>query len=194
MLILTFWIVGARPIAVLFLFLFSLYLMWRRAVFRFNIRSKLNIPGSFSEDAIVHTCCSFCAVCQESRESKAVQLRVLDFCFGDELQLQQEVHDRALGRSGASVVPTEDILPDNGNFFTHIQAVSKTSKVILGLSAFVCLVSFTLLIMTGRGENILILLLVFVQPIAILYFVYWVPRRQFALLDFVIKSFAVGFW
>jgi Cys-rich protein (TIGR01571 family) len=168
------------------------YFIWRRANYRYAIRAKYNIPGHFSDDVLAHTACICCAVCQESREAKLRLLPRLDYCFGDSLAEQEMIHDRALGRANSAL--TENLVPESGNILSHLQAVSKTSRLIVVLSAVVCFLSFVVLIGMGRAYNILVLLLVFVQPLAILYFVYWRSRRQYALLDFVIKTFAVGFW
>lgn len=40
----------------------------------------------------------------------------------------------------------------------------------------------------------MVLFFVFLQPLAIMYFFYWKTRRQYALLDIVVKLYAVGFW
>jgi hypothetical protein len=58
----------------------------------------------------------------------------------------------------------------------------------------VACLSFILLIAVKRSQNIAVLFFVFLQPIVILYIVYWRKRRQYASFDFVIKCFAVGFW
>lgn len=50
------------------------------------------------------------------------------------------------------------------------------------------------LISSDHAQNILILLLVFIQPFVILYFTYWRYHRIHASLDYVIKLFAVGFF
>jgi hypothetical protein len=77
---------------------------------------------------------------------------------------------------------------------SHIKSISKTSRLILALSALVASLSFVLLIAVKRSQNIAVLFFVFLQPIMILYIVYWRKRRQYASFDFVIKCFAVGFW
>lgn len=77
---------------------------------------------------------------------------------------------------------------------SHIKSISKTSRLILALSAVVACLSFILLLAVKRSQNIAVLFFVFLQPIVILYFVYWRKRRQYASFDFVIKCFAVGFW
>ena len=183
---------GIGPTAILIGIAIGCFLVWRRANFRSNIRARYNIPGTLTDDLLIHGFCSCCAVCQESREAKLRNLPRLDFCFADSLTEQEVIHEQALGRNNQNL--TENLIPESGNFFTHVQAVSRTSRVILVLSCIFSVLSFVYLIIAGRGQNILILFLVFVQPVAILYFVYWRKRRQHALLDFVIKSFAVGFW
>ena len=55
-------------------------------------------------------------------------------------------------------------------------------------------ISFFGLILAKKSQNIAVLFLVFLQPILILYFVYWRARRQYASLDFVVKCYAVGYW
>ena len=66
--------------------------------------------------------------------------------------------------------------------------------MLLTFSGIVSTFALISLIYNGAGQNIIVLFFVFLQPLLILYFVYWRPRRQFASLDFVIKCFAVGFW
>jgi hypothetical protein len=56
---------------------------------------------------------------------------------------------------------------------------------------FVCFLLFGLAL---RAQEIVVLLVAFLQPFTILYFVYWRARRQHASLDLVIKCFFVGFW
>ena len=40
------------------------YSAWRRAKIRTEIRQKLSIPGTFSNDMVTHSCYSLCAICQ----------------------------------------------------------------------------------------------------------------------------------
>jgi hypothetical protein len=56
------------------------------------------------------------------------------------------------------------------------------------------LVCFLLFGLALRSLEIIVLLVAFLQPFTILYFVYWRARRQHASLDLVIKCFFVGFW
>jgi RsiW-degrading membrane proteinase PrsW (M82 family) len=58
----------------------------------------------------------------------------------------------------------------------------------------VALIAIVILSATKRARNVAVLLLVFVQPLLILYFIYWRYNRNYASLDYVIKLFAVGFW
>jgi hypothetical protein len=52
------------------------------------------------------------------------------------------------------------------------------------------------LLKAGRGLSLIVLILVFVQPFLILYFVYWrdPEKNKHVSLDYVIKLFAVGFF
>lgn len=192
LLFLILFLAGTGPLSLIIGIAVGCFLVWRRANFRSSIRAKYNIPGTLTDDLLIHGFCSCCAVCQESREAKLRNLPRLDFCFADSLSEQESIHEQALGRNNQNL--TENLIQESGTFFSHVQAVSRTSRVILVLSCIFSVLSFIFLILIGRGQNILILFLVFVQPLAILYFVYWQKRRQYALLDFVIKSFAVGFW
>lgn len=75
-----------------------------------------------------------------------------------------------------------------------MRAISNTSKLILGLSLAAACISSFLLIWKGSGSAILVLILIFLQPFLILYFVYWRARREYTSLDYVIKCFAVGYF
>lgn len=75
-----------------------------------------------------------------------------------------------------------------------MRAISNTSKLILGLSLAAACISSFLLIWRGPGSAILVLILIFLQPFLILYFVYWRARREYTSLDYVIKCFAVGYF
>lgn len=169
-----------------------LYLAYRRAYFREKIREKLLIPGTFLDDLMKHICCSCCAVCQEAREANESSLLVLDYCSGERIEMQEIAHDIATGRINSTLqTPTTD---DGGTFWNHLRNISQTSKIILFLCAIVSVFSFIILFVTKKEKNLIVLCLTFLQPILILYFVYWRSRRQYATLDMVIKLFAVGFW
>eukprot|EP00596_Hydrurales_sp_CCMP1899_P002740 CAMPEP_0119048114 /NCGR_PEP_ID=MMETSP1177-20130426/56975_1 /TAXON_ID=2985 /ORGANISM="Ochromonas sp, Strain CCMP1899" /LENGTH=278 /DNA_ID=CAMNT_0007023553 /DNA_START=456 /DNA_END=1288 /DNA_ORIENTATION=+ len=117
--------------------------------------------------------------------------RALDFCSGEELSSQEAEYERAIGHGDRGI---DSSIPEGGNMMSHIKSISKTSRLILALSALVASLSFVLLIAVKRSQNIAVLFFVFLQPIVILYIVYWRKRRQYASFDFVIKCFAVGFW
>lgn len=187
-------VLNIEPLGLLWGLMCVAYFIWRRANYRYQIRAKYEIPGHFTDDLMAHSVCMCCAVCQEAREAKLRLLPRLDFCFADSLTEQEAIHERALGRASNNALSSEPVIPESGNIFSHLRAVSRTSRFIVVLSAVVCFLSFVALIGSGRASSILILVLVFVQPLVILYFVYWRTRRQHALLDFVIKTFAVGFW
>jgi hypothetical protein len=75
-----------------------------------------------------------------------------------------------------------------------LRAISNTSKLILVLSLGAACISSFLLVWKGSGSAILVLILIFLQPFLILYFVYWRARREYTSLDYVIKCFAVGYF
>ena len=194
----------------------AIYITWKRVSIRRMIRQKLGIRGTWFDDCCVQCCCCCCGSCQEAREAKvylAPSPRHIDFCSGEDLSSADDMHERAVGHSEASVhsplspmsndpliIPDEvsnrfdPAIPEGGTFFTHIKLVSLTSRMILIGWAVVALISFYFAYAQHRADNIAILLLVFVQPFLILYFVYWRARRQHVSIDYVIKCFAVGFW
>lgn len=79
-------------------------------------------------------------------------------------------------------------------FAIAVKHLSKLSRIILYLCGTVALAAVIILSATKRARNIAVLLLVFVQPLLVLYFLYWKYNRTYASLDYVIKLFAVGFW
>jgi Cys-rich protein (TIGR01571 family) len=163
-------------------------LAWRRAKYRTSMRQKLSIPGTFADDLIIHAFCSCCAVCQEAREAKYAQYPRIDYCFGEPLLSREEAHDQAVNQT----------LNENPSLFgsctSHIKTLSKTSKFIIFLCFIIALLTILIDLVSNSSANILVLLLIFTQPLAILYFVYWRERQQYAYLDYVVKTFAYGFW
>jgi Cys-rich protein (TIGR01571 family) len=169
-----------------------LYLTYRRASYRVQVREKLSIPGTFQDDYVTHLCCSCCAICQEAREANESTLLVLDYCSGERIEMQEIAHDIATGRINSTLqTPTTD---EGGTFWNHLIHISQTSKIIVFLGFLSFIIAFIFLFITKREKNLIVLFLTFLQPILILYFVYWRSRRQYATLDMVIKLFAVGFW
>lgn len=177
-------IVFRNPVfLLLYLIIGVSYLASRRAMVRGAIRQKYSISGDFGDDCFFHCCCSSCSVCQEARELKLMNVKPLDFCSGEDLLTSSLLHNQIIETS-----------TDGGSFYQHIQAISRTSRIILMLCGFVASLSFFIQLVTGRYDTLVISILVFVQPIFILYIVFWRSRRKYASMDYVIKLFACGFW
>ena len=155
-------------------------LAYQRAKIRKKIRAQYAIDGEFIEDIAYHLCCPCCTVCQEAREANERNTSVLDYCSGERMPPPSEGD-------------TQHLTSDD-HYSTHWRAISMTSKIILLIYALAAILSFIILFATHKSRNVLILLLTFLQPLVILYFVYWRARRQYASLDIVLKMFAVGFW
>lgn len=171
---------------------FSLLLI-RRVSTRVQIRQQLGIFGSTLDDCLSHACCPCCATCQEAREAKAINgLSHLDYCSGE--VLSDAAHEALVSGNAQGTSISDISLVDAGLLTDHFKMISRTSKIILSLSAIVFCGCLGLLVALHKSQNIAILVLIFVQPMVILYFVYWRSRRQYASLDYVIKLFAVGFW
>lgn len=170
------------------------FLAWRRANTRTAMRQNMSIPGTFCDDLMIHTICSCCAICQEAREAKVINLPAIDYCFGERLSMRQEAHELAILGSTNSSSTTILESADQGDCASHIVSISKTSKFILLLWSVLALFTVIMDVILNESANILVLMLIFVQPLTILYFLYWKQRRQHALLDYVIKTFAYGFW
>lgn len=163
----------------------------RRNFARKQIRERLGIYGSGVEDFWGHCCCTCFSVCQEAREVKFANLPVRDYCSGELL-----VPDSEVDSDGDLDMDLDMLLQDRQqlSFVSLLGKISKTSKFLLGINAAVAIVACGLLIFSDRSQNILVLVLVFVQPFLILYFIYWRWLQAYSRLDYVIKMFAVGFW
>jgi Cys-rich protein (TIGR01571 family) len=171
------------------------YLTYRRASYRTMIREKLSITGTFSDDLVKHLCCPCCSICQEAREANETSLLILDYCSGEQIVMQEIAHDIATGRINSTLQsPPTSTDDEGGTFWNHLINISLTSKIILSICSLIICLSFFILFLLEKEQNLIILLLTFSQPILILYFVYWKSRRQYATLDMVIKLFAIGFW
>ena len=155
-----------------------------RGQMRTELRQKLGIGGTAVNDCISHWLFPCCAVCQEAREAKLVNAPVIDFCSGELMSIQDANHTRA--------VSSDDSL--QGTLMFHLAALSQTSRVILCMWLGVFFVLLVVLLATKQGLNFALLVLIFAQPLLILYFVYWRQKRQHAALDYVVKLFAVGFF
>ena len=158
----------------------------RRNFSRQRIRERQGIYGSEVEDCCGHCCCSCCSVCQEAREAKLAGLPARDYCSGD-LLLPEETDTE----DDMTVLLQETLAV---SFSGLLRKVSRTSKFLLVMNALVALLACSILIFSDKAQNILILVLVFVQPVVILYFMYWRWLQPYTNLDYVVKMFAVGFW
>ena len=166
-------------LALLLLMSGMIYWLYKRINSREKIRLNYNIYGDSCNDCLFHCCCSQCTICQEAREAKILGLKNLDLCSGEDLYVYQD----------------ETSSPKSPNEFKFSKTIiSKTSKIILYINCTLAVLCIVSLILLNKPLNIAVLLMVFIQPILILYFVYWRKSRDSAALDYVIKLFAVGFW
>lgn len=162
----------------------------RRHHTRRDIREKLGIYGSAPEDFMAHCCCSCCSVCQEAREAKLAQLPARDYCSGELLVGETEDPPDDPSTDMALLLLEGQQEP----FLSMVKRVSKTSKFLILMNLVAVLLACLALVFSERAQNILVLLLVFVQPIVIMYFMYWRWYQSYSNLDYVVKMFAVGFW
>jgi RsiW-degrading membrane proteinase PrsW (M82 family) len=161
----------------------------RRNFARQKIRERYGIYGSGVEDCWGSCCCACCSACQEAREAKMARLPARDYCSGELLVAEDSID-------------TDDddidlLLLDSqqeASLITMLGKVSKTSKFLVAINAVLALLACIILIVSERAQNIVVLLLVFVQPVIILYFMYWKWLKAYSSLDYVIKMFTVGFW
>lgn len=155
-------------------------------VLRARIRQKYRIQGDWCSDLLAHFCCDNSAAYQEYREAKQADAPKLDFCSGEPLSEIDEKNLSAYGRGGE--------LPLGGTFASHFGSLSKTSRILIGLNLLLALVVLISELSIGSQLNVAVLLLVFLQPLLILYYVYWRKRRSMVSLDAVVKMFTVGFY
>jgi Cys-rich protein (TIGR01571 family) len=137
---------------------------------RSQIRRLRSIPGNNCNDWMTHCCCSCCATCQEATEVDQSGIPPLDLCSGQ---------------------PLSDIA--TATEFNDL-ALSSTTRTFLYISGTVALLVSYQTFYSSKPGNVGILLLIFLQPAIILYFVYWRKRRSSTPLDNVLKMFLVGFW
>ena len=173
-----------------------IYYAYYKADLRSKIRNILNIPGTLMSDFILHCFCPLCAVAQEAREANSKDLKKLDFWYGEELS---SINFPQVERGGyVSSSPTNAAVEEGSSvsLIEHLKTISKFSHLILRMWLSVVAATFIALLIAGRGLSFLVLILVFVQPFLILYFVYWrnSDRSKHVSLDYVIKLFAVGFF
>ena len=163
------------------------------AVYRARIRTKIRdqngISGTGSSDIVLHVCCPCCAVCQEAREAKVRDMKKIDFCYGEELSSLYFPQESPAGVSAALSAEAE--LPGIMEELNHI---SQLSQLLMRISVALAVLAFVVLITSDHAENFAVLLLVFVQPVIIMYVVYWRKLRKHASVDYIIKLFAAGFF
>lgn len=162
----------------------------RRNFARKEIREKLGIYGSGMEDFWAHCCCSCCSVCQEAREAKFANLPARDYCSGELLVVEAEETVDDLSTDMAMLLQEGQPAAFSSLLFN----VSQTSKFLVVVNIMAAFIAIIILIYSNRAQNIVVLLLVFVQPVILMYFMYWRWHQQYTSLDYVIKMFAVGFW
>ena len=171
-------------------------------IFQGNQRGKIReisgIEGNCLSDycTFVCCCCSSCAQCQEAREAKAAGLKRIEYCTGEDISnipvaSIDSLHPTIDGSNGNG-----ESLPitDEGQESNKMLYISKASKYLLVAGVLLFLLCITVLAMQKKGDSIFVLLLVFLQPILILYYFYWKPLRTTVALDYIIKLFAVGFF
>ena len=134
----------------------------------------------------------------------------LDYCSSQELQdlaptpenlfiLEEQTNDlmhpsqQQSGQPGSHL--TEQLT--TGLSTERLQSIyfklSHTSQnILIALGIFSLFVLILLFIRSPL--SVVVLLLIFLQPLVVLYFIYWRDRRKFAQLDYVIKMFFVGFF
>jgi len=167
----------SRGATVLLAFILIGGIVWMRINFRGRIRQQLGIQGNTCGDCWVHTFCSCCAIAQEARQSKFQRHPYIDFCTGERIALSSEIDNP--NEPGARLT-----------FAEEFHNLSQFSKFVLFLSALV----FFVACLFSSFESILVLLLVFAQPFMYMYLVWWRSHREDAVLDIIIKLFAIGFW
>lgn len=181
-------IIGFPGFALLFLVSALTYYAYYRAQQRGEIRHKLgNIFGTFISDFIHHCCCLCCTITQEAREAKIVNTKLYDYCTDQELS---ELNPTSLSTEENDHMHT---FPDRYTIQEAYTQLSDASKFILYFIA--CFVGFLIInLLIVNPLALFVLLIIFIQPIFILYVVYWQSRRKYAQLDYVIKLFIVGFF
>jgi hypothetical protein len=187
------------PVGFVFFIVGLVYYAYIKAKIRTTLREQLNIPGTLMSDFTVHLCCPCCAVAQEAREAKAKNVKELDFVYGEELSTLAFPQVERGGYTATHNSPLTTPAVEEGNevgLIDRLKSVSMLSNTILRVWLAVVVATFIALLATGRGLSIVVLMLVFVQPFLILYFVYWrdPEKNKHVSLDYVIKLFAVGFF
>ena len=167
--------------------LFSVGYTIANAMYRTMIRRKFQIAGDGCGDCCVHFCCDSAGAIQESQEARYFGAPQLDFCSGEPISDIKVKNQSALGNDN-------DDHPIGGTFSSHFASLSITSNIIIGLNLVIFSVVILSQLILHQYYNVLLLCLLFLQPLLILYFVYWKRRRTTVSLDAVVKVFTVGFY
>lgn len=186
LLILSF-LVGGLQGAIIGSVLFSIAYTVINAYYRGRIRQQFNIFGDCVQDTCVHILCDNSAVLQEYAEARAANAPSIDFCSGEPLQ---EIERKNLLAQGSN----DSALPPGGTLMSHFSMLSSTSRILIGLNLTAAAIVSLVLFAIGQSLTVAVLLLIFVQPLLILYFVYWRARRSHISLDAVVKIFTLGFY
>ena len=184
---------------VLALLLAVIGLVWyayRRSTTRTSIRRHLHIPGSGCEDFVFHLFLPCCTIAQEAREADIKIDKKLDLISGDDLSSIVFPHHQSnhLNNRSASDSDSSSESSLSSSLLSRLNTVSSTSRGIITLSMLVAIRFLVSIVLFGDPLNIAVLVLLFAQPLLILYLFYWRYHRSHASLDYVIKLFAVGFF
>lgn len=165
------------PAAILSLLVGGIVYAYHRTRVRVAIREKYAIFGDSCNDFCMHCFCAQCSVCQEAREAKSLKLKEVDYISGQDMK--------------ELVLNSDQPLPTT--LQETFYSLSHTSQLLVSIVAVVASV-MSIVLLLRKPSYFVVLLVVFLQPALILYFVYWRQRRKFAQLDYVIKLFMVGFF
>lgn len=174
----------------------SVWYAYSRSSTRTTIRRQLHIRGSECDDFVFHLFLPCCSIAQEAREADIKIDKKLDLISGDDLSSivfpqhpSNHLDNRQASDSNSS---SESSL--SSSLLSRLNTVSSTSRWIITLSMLVAIRFLVSIVLFGDPLNIAVLVLVFAQPVLILYLFYWRYHRSHASLDYVIKLFAVGFF
>jgi len=166
---------------------------YRRSITRTSIRRQLHIRGSECDDFAFHCCLPCCSITQEAREASIKIDRRLDLIYEEELS-SLEFPQHQSNHLDNRQAPDSNSLYESTSLLARLKTVSSASRLIAALSVLVALRFLVSLVLNGKPLNIVVLVLVFAQPLLVLYLFYWRYHRSHASLDYVIKLFAVGFF
>lgn len=166
-----------------------------RGRFRGLIRERYNIRSEFCgciADYLVHYCCAPCAVAQESREAKLLNKPFSDYITDQPLdEIYSTEEDLLLLSRNSSHFGNDSSLPTQRQRKVDPMIVSKASRLLIFIFGLLFVSSLTYV---GLKDplHILTFFLCYVQSIVVLYVMYWKERKEYACLDYVVKSFFVG--